>query len=162
MKQLLFPVLIFAALAGGAWWYISNYSYHPYGPQTAAAPAEASPAPASKPAPAKSPARIARAASEEPAASPAEPAPPPAPAVAEVRNAAPAQPSPQPPPPGALDNVRPGMQEDQVVDLLGQPTLSAMTSDRGRLDETYVYPRRIPGPFALIHMSDGRVVAGKP
>lgn len=160
--KLFFPIVIFAALAGVAWWYISNYSYHPYGPQSAPASAEASPAPPSKPAPPKSAPRIAPAAPEKPAESPAEPAPQPAPAVAEVRKAAPPEPAPQPPPPGALDNVRPGMQENQVVELLGQPTLSAMTSDRGRLAETYVYPRRIPGPFALIHMSDGRVVAGTP
>ena len=160
--KLLFPILLFAAIAGAAWWYIANYSYHPYGPQTASASAEASPAPSPKPVPAKSPARVAPAAHEEPAAAPVEPAPQPAPPVAEVRTVAPPQPSPQPPPPGALDNVRPGMPENQVLDLLGQPTLSAMTSDRGRLNETYVYPRKVPGPFALIHMSDGRVVAGTP
>jgi cytoskeletal protein RodZ len=162
MKQLIFLVVVFVALSSVAWWYFSTYSFHPYGPQTVPASAEATPAPPSKPAPVKSPPRIAPAAPEKPAESPAEPVPPPAPAVAEIRTAAPPQPSPQPPPPGALDNVRPGMPENQVVELLGQPTLSAMTSDRGRLDETYVYPRRIPGPFALIHMSDGRVVAGKP
>lgn len=60
----------------------------------------------------------------------------PAPVVEVVKPAAPA---PIPIPTGTLNDVKPGMQATQVVELLGEPKLTAVTTEKGILLETYVY-----------------------
>ena len=49
------------------------------------------------------------------------------------------------------------MEVSKVVELLGQPDLTALSIRRGNLSETYIYKK--PGEnLALIHLESGRVV----
>ena len=50
------------------------------------------------------------------------------------------------------------MNATRVVELLGEPDLSALTINRGKLFETYVYKEKPGRKLAFIRLEGGRVV----
>jgi hypothetical protein len=87
----------------------------------------------------------------------APPAPAPAPAQVKDPPASPSPP-PRPIPTGTPEQVNVGMDATRVVELLGEPDLTALTIDRGNLFETYVYKEKPGRNLAFIRLEDGRVV----
>ena len=54
--------------------------------------------------------------------------------------------------------MNPGMEVSKVVELLGEPDLTALKIDRGNLLETYVYKKKTSQNVAFIRLEGGRVV----
>ena len=74
--------------------------------------------------------------------------------------AAPAPVPPPPPPPVRVlppDTIQPGMDVEQITELLGQPDLQTTTSEHGSLRQVYVYRRTLGNRVTYLHLLDGRV-----
>ena len=148
MRDFLLPLILIVVVVAGVWIYFEASSPHA-GPVVAAPVSAESVAPAPPPK-APPPKRvIARSAPEVVAP------PPPAPVVEK-----PAAPPPPPPPipTGTPQQVNPGMEVSKVVELLGQPDLTALAIRRGNLSETYIYRQRPGQNLAMIRLEGGRVV----
>ena len=148
MRDFLLPLILIVVVVAGVWIYFEASSPHA-GPVVAAPVSTESVAPAPPPK-APPPKRvIARSAPEVVA--------PPAPAPVEVKPAAP-PPPPRPIPTGTPQQVNPGMEVSKVVELLGEPDLTALAIRRGNLSETYIYRQRPGQSIALIRLEGARVV----
>jgi hypothetical protein len=82
----------------------------------------------------------------EAAPQPAEPAQPPAP---------PADPLPFP----SVDQIASGASGDAVLDKYGTPAISALTSDRGHVLNTYIYAKDQGRSETVIQLEDGKVAS---
>jgi hypothetical protein len=153
MRDSLIPLVLIVVVIAGVWIYFETSLTH-------AGPVATSPAPADTPAPAAPkkvephPKRvIARDSSAN--ATPSVPASPPL--RVEDKPATP-RPAPRPIPTGTLEQVNPGMEVSKVVELLGEPDLTALSIRRGSLSETYIYKRKLGQNLAFIRLEGGRVV----
>jgi len=139
-------MVICLIVVGGlaVWW--TQTSAHPV---TATAPQVQEPAPAPPPAPVvkrvSKPKPVPPPVVEEPVAV-AEVIPPPAPKVQ------------LPPPPfPAVEQIASGSHETAITSKYGDPALSAVTSSRGHMIETFVYARNRGRNATIIRLEDGRV-----
>jgi hypothetical protein len=142
MRDFFLPLVLILVVVAGVWIYFTETAVHG-GPVVATAPG----------------------ATESVPPAPPKVAPHPKPAIAKVV-APPApvqeQPATPPPPPrpiptGTPEQVNPGMDATRVVELLGEPDLTALKIDRGNLSETYVYKKKSGQNLAFIRLEDGRV-----
>jgi len=161
MKEILISILVVAVLVGGIWFAVNLYlpptQVRISEPEKTEEAAERAKPPAKR-----LNKRIA--AVIEPAEVTEVPpqflAEPPAPLNEVIRPPEqPEAPAPRPFNPVAVKQIKVGMDDDQVVDLLGAPTLRTVTTDRGSLNETYVYKGTAGLKQVTIHLSDGKVVA---
>jgi hypothetical protein len=153
MRDFLIPLVLIVVVVGGVWFYLETSATHA-GAVVATAPSSADVPPPPPPKVQPHPKRaIAQNSAEVAAAS----APAPTPVQVEVKPAAP-PPPPQPVPTGTPDQVNPGMEVSKVVELLGQPDLTALSIRRGSLSETYVYKKKPGQNLAFIRLEGGRVV----
>jgi hypothetical protein len=150
MKDALLPIALVVALVAGLWYYFSigsknhtEAAYNPLPADTRAAP----------PAVKKTPPTVRRAPKPEPAAAIEEPVV--RPARLEIAKATP--PVPKPVPASSVNAVKTGMNSSQVIDLLGEPKLTAITVDKGTLLETYIYERKPPNDVWMIYLRGGLV-----
>ena len=154
MRDFLLPLVLILVVVAGVWVYFLVTATHG-GPVLANAPiptGSVAPAPP-KVAPHPKPA-IAR----DSARAVAPPAPAPTPVEAQVEER-PASPPPlRPIPTGTPAEVNVGMDTKRVVELLGEPDLTALKIDRGNLFETYVYKKKPGQNLAFIRLEGGRVV----
>lgn len=160
MKDTLLPVVVVIALVAGIWYYINVRAQHDASARALSAAA------ADQGAAVRSVKKKASTISHTPnPGSGAEATPGPVP-VAEaeptpksffVEVARPAPP-PNPVPTSTLGDVKLGMDATQVVELLGEPKLTAVTTEGGILFETYVYARG-PDRVWMIQLRAGRVEA---
>ena len=158
MKDILIACAVMVLLVGGIWLGVSAYLKP--APGHAASDSQDPPAP---PAPAK--AAVKRANLQPVAAIPAEAPeiPPqlleePIPLMAPPKPGEAALPAPREIPASILNQIAAGMDVEQVVEILGPPTLHTLTHQRGSLNEAYVYKRRTGAAQVVIHVSDGKVV----
>ncbi len=153
MRDFLIPLVLIVVVVGGVWFYLETTASHA-GAVVATAPSSADVPPPPPPKVQPHPKRaIAQNSVESAAASVSAPAP----VQVEVKPAAP-PPPPQPVPTGTPDQVNPGMEVSKVVELLGQPDLTALSIRRGSLSETYVYKKKTSQNVAFIRLEGGRVV----
>ena len=151
MRDFLLPLVLILVVVAGVWIYFRATATHggpvlvnaPI-PTESVAPAPPKVAPHPKPAIARDSARA--------VAPPAS-----APAQVEERPASP-PPPPRPIPTGTPEQVNVGMDATRVVELLGEPDLTALKIDRGNLFETYVYKKKPGQNLAFIRLEGGRVV----
>ena len=149
MKDILLPLVLITAAIGGTWYYVSVTTKRDANARAlSSAPAD----PPAVTAPQKKHAPIHKAVKPEPVEEAETVAAPPRSEeiVRPVR-------VPKPVPTGTLSEIKPGMMATQVVDLLGEPKLTAVTIERGTLLETYVYDREPGDGVWLIHLRGGRV-----
>jgi hypothetical protein len=138
-------VICLIVVGGLAVWWMQT----PAHPVTATAPQVQEPAPAPVPAPIVK--RVYR----------PKPAPPPVVeepvAVAEV--IPPPAPKIQLPPPPfpAVEQIASGSHETAITSKYGDPALSAVTSSRGHMIETFVYSRNRGRTATIIRLEDGKV-----
>jgi hypothetical protein len=157
MKDTLLPVAVVIALVAGIWYYINVRAQHDAiarafsADQGAAAPSVKKKAPTIPHTP--KPGRVAEASPGPVPVAEAEPTP----KSVFIEVAKPALP-PNPVPTGTLGDVKLGMDATQVVELLGEPKLTAVTTEGGILFETYVYAHA-PDRVWLIQLRAGRVEA---
>jgi hypothetical protein len=145
----LLPLVLILVVVAGVWVYFQATATHggpvltnaPI-PTESVAPAPPKVAPHPKPAIARESARVEA---------------PPAPVQVEERPATP-PPPPRPIPTGTPEQVNVGMDVSKVVELLGEPDLTALKIDRGNLLETYVYKKKPGQNLAFIRLESGRVV----
>jgi hypothetical protein len=150
MRDFLLPLILIVVVVAGVWIYFEVISPHA-GPVVAAPVAADTVVPPPPPKVVASPKRtIARSVPEVVA--------PPAPAPVEVKPAAPPPPPPRAIPTGTPQEVNPGMEVSKVVELLGEPDLTALAIRRGNLSETYIYRQRPGQNIAFIRLEGGRVV----
>jgi hypothetical protein len=150
MRDFLLPLVLILVVVAGVWVYFQATATRG-GPVVATAPISPDsvvPAPPSKVAP--NPKRVIARSSTEFVA-------PPAPAPVEYKPASP-PPPPRPIPTGTPEQVNVGMDATRVVELLGEPDLTALKIDRGNLLETYVYKKKPGQNLAFIRLESGRVV----
>jgi hypothetical protein len=165
MNDAFIPGLVVIAAAAGTVFIVYNRTRPVYlrPPEPVVASSAETPAPKPKPQrvnPA-SDSKNARASIGKPPSPEQEIAPPPPPDVS-ANPLRPSAPIEKPIPPAdsqKLKEVTPGMSAGNVVNLLGQPVLTAMTTEKGSVKEVYVYPRRSGEPFAVIRLLDGKVTA---
>lgn len=151
MKDTVLPVgFIVAALVAGTWYYMSMSAQRDANARAFSVSAAANAAP---PAVKKAPPVIRRILK-----------PGPVPEVASDPNPVPVEVAKSAPEPlarrvhmGSLSDIKPGMEADTVIDLLGEPDLTAVTTDRGSLLATYVYGRDFGRRILMIHLRGGRV-----
>ena len=152
MRDFLIPLVLIVVVIAGVWIYFETSLTHA-GPVATAPPATDTgvppPPPKALPVPKRAIARSADLA--------AAPAPTLAPAQVEEKQAAP-PPAPRPIPTGTLEQVNPGMEVSKVVELLGEPDLTALSIRRGSLSETYIYKKKTSQNLAFIRLESGRVV----
>jgi hypothetical protein len=149
MRDFLLPLILIVVVVAGVWLYFEVGSPHA-GPVVAAPVAADSVVPPSPPKVVASPKRtIARSAPEA--------VEPPAPAPVVEKPAAP-PPPPRPIPTGTPQEVNPGMEVSKVVELLGEPDLTALAIRRGNLSQTYIYKEKSSQNLAFIRLEGGRVV----
>jgi hypothetical protein len=153
MRDFLIPLVLIVVVIAGVWIYFETSLTHA-GPVATVPPATDTgvpPPPPKKVVP--SPKRaIARSADLA-----APPAPTLVPAQVEEKPAAPPR-APRPIPTGTVEQVNPGMEVSKVVELLGEPDLTALSIRRGSLSETYIYKRKLGQNLAFIRLEGGRVV----
>lgn len=147
MRDFLIPLVLILVVVAGVWIYFTQTATHG-GPVVATEPVSAATAAPEPPKPAPRPKPVIAKAVEPPA---------PAPVQVEEKPAAP-PPPPKPVPTGTPDQVNPGMEATKVVELLGEPDLTALKINRGNLLETYVYKKKRSPDVAFIRLEDGRVV----
>jgi|SRR5579863_138771 len=152
MRDFLIPLVLIVVVIAGVWIYFQTSAAHA-GPviATTASPADTPTPVAPKKAEPHPKHVIARDSSAD--ATPSVAAPP----QVEVKPAAP-PPAPRPIPTGTLEQVNPGMEVSKVVELLGEPDLTALSIRRGSLSETYIYKKRPGQNLAFIRLEGGRVV----
>ena len=149
MRDFLLPLVLIVVVVAGVWIYFQASSQHA-GPVVATAPIATDIAPPPPPKVVPSPKRtIARSAPEVVA--------PPAPAPVVEKPVAP-PPPPRPIPTGTPQEVNPGMEVSKVVELLGEPDLTALAIRRGNLSQTYIYKEKSSQNLAFIRLEGGRVV----
>src|ERR1700683_2929019 len=152
MKDILLPVALVLIVVAAIWYYVSLGSQREASAR--ALSASAAEAAATPPAPRKKTPPARHVPKPEPVAEAAVVNPDPV--VEVVKTAAPA-PKPVPIPTGTLNDVKPGMQATQVVDLLGEPKLTAVTTKKGILFETYVYAHAPGDRVWMVCLRGGRV-----
>ena len=153
MRDFLIPLVLIVVVIAGVWIYFQTAGAH-VGPVLATAPSPAdTPAPV---APKKVEPHPKRVTVPDSSANATPSVPAPAPQV-EVKPAAPA-PAPRPIPTGTVEQVNPGMEVSKVVELLGEPDLTALSIRRGSLSETYIYKKKTSQNLAFIRLEGGRVV----
>lgn len=151
MKDVLLPLALITAAIGGIWYYVSVTTKRDASARAfSSAPADLPAVTATQ----KKQAPIHKAVKREPVEQAETVAAPQRP----LEIARPVR-VPEPIPTGTLSEIKPGMRATQVVDLLGQPKLTAVTIERGTLLETYVYDREPGDGVWLIHLRGGRVDA---
>ena len=162
MKEIVVSLLVMAALAAGSWVYLGHYLPARPAPavessasgETAAALPKTAPkhstprTPHLRPVPEEVP-EYANAAAQVDIALPEKVAPP------EKKEE---EARPRPVAPNELRAVAVGMEEEDVVRLLGKPVLTTLTSHSGSRDEGLVYNQTKGWPQVVIHVSDGKVV----
>jgi len=152
MRDFLISLVLIVVVVAGVWIYFQTSSIHA-GPVLATTTTPVEPAPAvPKKVEAHPKHEAARTAAIE---APSEPAP--SPAHIEDKIAAP-PPPPRPVPTGTPEQVNPGMEVTKVVELLGEPDLTALSIRRGSLSETYIYRNKPGQNLAFIRLEGGRVV----
>lgn len=152
MRDILLAVAFIIALVVGIWYFLSvsgtrDANANPSSGSTVTAPV---PPPAVK----KTPANVRRMPKLK---GPAEAAPISTP----VYVAKPAPPM-TPIQTGTVSDVKTGMEASQVVELLGEPRLTALTTEKGSLVETYVYSRKPGDRVWMIRLRGGRVESTPP
>ena len=153
MRDFLLPLVLIVVVVAGVWIYFQASSPHA-GPVVATAPISTDIAPPPPPKVAPSPKRtIARSSPE--VVAPAAPAP-----VVE-KPAAPPPPPPRPIPTGTPQEVNTGMEVSKVVELLGEPDLTALAIRRGNLSQTYIYKEKSSQNLAFIRLEGGRVMPSR-
>jgi hypothetical protein len=155
MRDFLLPLVLIVVVVGGVWIYLQATTTHggPVLSTASISPDSVAPAP---PKVVPSPKRtIARNSAVD--AAPSVPAPAPAPPQVEVKPATP-PPAPRPIPTGTPEQVNPGMDVSKLVELLGEPDLTALSIRRGSLSETYIYKKKPGQDLAFIRLEGGRVV----
>src|SRR5690242_9592025 len=152
MRDFLIPLVLIVVVVAGVWLYLETTASHA-GAVVATVPASTDlPAPPPKLQP-----HPKRASAQNSAEVAAASVPAPAPVKVEEKPAAP-PPPPRPIPTGTPDQVNPGMEVSKVVELLGQPDLTALSIRRGSLSETYIYKKKPGQNLAFIRLEGGRVV----
>jgi hypothetical protein len=149
MRDFLLPLVLIVVVVAGVWIYFQASSPHA-GPVVAAPVSAESVAPA--PPPKAPPPKRVIARSVPEVVAPAAPAP-----VVE-KPAAPPPPPPRPIPTGTPQEVNTGMEVSKVVELLGEPDLTALAIRRGNLSQTYIYKEKSSQNLAFIRLEGGRVV----
>jgi hypothetical protein len=138
-------VICLIVVGGIAVWWMQT----PAHPVTATAPEVQEPAPAPAPAPVVK--RVSR----------PKPVPPPVveePVVVAVVVPPPAPVVQAPPPPfPAVEQIASGSHEIAITGKYGDPSLSAVTSTRGHMIETFVYSRNRGRNATIIRLEDGKV-----
>jgi hypothetical protein len=152
MRDFLIPLVLIVVVIAGVWIYFLTTGAHagpvlartasPTDTPTPVAPKKVEPHPKRA---------IARETSAD--ATPSVSAPP----QVEAKLAAPPK-APRPIPTGTLEQVNTGMEVSKVVELLGEPDLTALSIRRGSLSETYIYKKRPGQNLAFIRLEGGRVV----
>jgi hypothetical protein len=66
---------------------------------------------------------------------------------------------PDPPPFPAVEQIATGVREAAITGKFGDPVLSAVTSTRGHMVETFVYARGRGHSATIIRLEDGKVVS---
>jgi hypothetical protein len=152
VRDFLIPLVLIVVVIAGVWIYFQTTGAH-VGPVLATAPSPAdTPTPVAPKKVEPHPKRVtARDTSAE--ATPSVSAPP----LVEAKLAAPPR-APRPIPTGTLEQVNPGMEVSKVVELLGEPDLTALSIRRGSLSETYIYKKKPGQNLAFIRLEGGRVV----
>ena len=151
MRDFLIPLVLIVVVIAGVWIYFQTAGAH-VGPVLATAPSPAdTPAPVA-PKKVEHPKRVIARDSTADAKIPVS-----APPQLEAKLAAPPK-APRPIPTGTLEQVNPGMEVSKVVELLGEPDLTALSIRRGSLSETYIYKKKPGQNLAFIRLEGGRVV----
>ncbi|SRR5579863_146157 len=148
MRDFLIPLVLILVVVAGVYIYFQATAVHG-GAVVATSPASTESA---TPEPPKA------AAHPKPAIAKVVEQPAPTPVQVEEKPAAP-PPPPKPIPTGTPDQVNPGMEATKVVELLGEPDLTALKIDRGNLLETYVYKKKTSQNVAFIRLESGRVLS---
>jgi hypothetical protein len=153
MRDFLLPLVLIVVVVGGVWIYLQATATHG-GPVLATEPVSAA---SVAPAPPKVEPHPKRAIARNSAGAAAPSAPAPAPAQVENKPAS-APPPPRPIPTGTPEQVNVGMDVAKVVELLGEPDLTALAIRRGSLSQTYIYREKTGQALAFIRLEGGRVV----
>jgi hypothetical protein len=154
MRDFLIPLVLIVVVIAGIWIYLLASSTHA-GPvaATTAAPTEAPTLPVAKKAAPHPKLDVAR--NSATLATASEPAVPPQ----RIEDKPAVRPrAPRPVPTGTPEQVNLGMDVTRVVELLGEPDLTALSIRRGSLSETYIYKKRPGQNLAFIRLEGGRVV----
>ena len=151
MRDFLIPLVLIVVVIAGVWIYFQTAGAH-VGPVLATAPSPADTPTPVAPKKVEHPKRVIARDSTADAKIPVS-----APPQLEAKLAAPPK-APRPIPTGTLEQVNPGMEVSKVVELLGEPDLTALSIRRGSLSETYIYKKKPGQNLAFIRLEGGRVV----
>jgi hypothetical protein len=153
MRDFLIPLVLIVVVIAGVWIYFLTFGAHA-GPvlATTSSPTD-TPTPVAPKKVEPHPKRVLARESSTNATPSVLSAPP----QVEAKLAAPPK-APRPIPTGTLEQVNPGMEVSKVVELLGEPDLTALSIRRGSLSETYIYKKRPGQNLAFIRLEGGRVV----
>jgi hypothetical protein len=152
MRDFLIPLVLIVVVVAGVWIYFQTAGAH-VGPVLATAPSPAdTPTPVAPKKVEPHPKRVIAPDSSADAKIPVS-----APPQVEAKLSAP-PPAPRPIPTGTVEQVNPGMEVSKVVELLGEPDLTALSIRRGSLSETYIYKKKPGQNLAFIRLEGGRVV----
>jgi hypothetical protein len=151
MRDFLIPLVLIVVVIAGVWIYFQTAGAH-VGPVLATAPSPADTPTPVAPKKVEHPKRVIARDSTADAKIPVS-----VPPQVEAKLAAPPK-APRPIPTGTLEQVNPGMEVSKVVELLGEPDLTALSIRRGSLSETYIYKKKPGQNLAFIRLEGGRVV----